>query len=379
MVRMDSDVHDVPGVDVSRENEVAHQGAALVEGPQRERAGLGDLGCEHRARPGSRVRNRLDRLDVAEIARARAREATRSRGRPRIRKPHVDRRDRIGTVRKPVASRAWCTARGRCLGSVTEAPPPRHARGAHDTARAPSPTHTVPGSRASSSGGTRRTRDEHLAAPRVDHRKRAFAARLERLQGRYPGGAHLERHPQPPRDREADARGGEASGPRSDHEPVEIARRVARLPEELSRSSSSVRGTDWRSPSTSPSRTRALVATVVAVSNARISISLVRRRRLRPPWSSGRAGIAAHASSPCSSAVSAASILSVRVVGATCSSVTLTRAAGGRRDPRQATRRTSPPRRNTARDRPTRRPRAPRIGRGRDARHRRPRGSDDRS
>ena len=64
----DRDVHHVPGVDVPREDEVAHQLVMLVDRPERERARLRELGREHRPRPRRRVGHALDPLDRVEVA-----------------------------------------------------------------------------------------------------------------------------------------------------------------------------------------------------------------------------------------------------------------------------------------------------------------------
>src|SRR5215211_2632671 len=57
----------MPCVDVAREHEVADEGPGLVDGAERERARLGELGGEHRPRPGCGIRGALDPLDRVEV------------------------------------------------------------------------------------------------------------------------------------------------------------------------------------------------------------------------------------------------------------------------------------------------------------------------
>jgi len=63
----DGHVHDVPRVDVARDERIADELALLEVGPERDRAGLAQLGSEHRARPGRRVRGPLDLLDRVQV------------------------------------------------------------------------------------------------------------------------------------------------------------------------------------------------------------------------------------------------------------------------------------------------------------------------
>src|SRR5919109_1947469 len=65
-LRMDGDVHDVPGVDVARDDHVADQPVAF-EGAEAHRRGLRQLAREHRARPRGRIRAPLDLFDRAEV------------------------------------------------------------------------------------------------------------------------------------------------------------------------------------------------------------------------------------------------------------------------------------------------------------------------
>src|SRR4051812_13363260 len=69
VLRIDGDVHHVPGVDVARDDEVADQRTVLalrLEGAEADRARLRELACEHRAGPRRRVGTTLDLLDREE-------------------------------------------------------------------------------------------------------------------------------------------------------------------------------------------------------------------------------------------------------------------------------------------------------------------------
>jgi hypothetical protein len=72
VVGIDGDVHDVPRVDVARDDEIAVERAAVVLAVDAERtetdgARLCKLAGEHRARPRRAVRAPLDLLDRREV------------------------------------------------------------------------------------------------------------------------------------------------------------------------------------------------------------------------------------------------------------------------------------------------------------------------
>src|SRR5205823_8536271 len=63
------DVHDVPRVDVARNDQVAHQPVAVgLEGAEADRRGLDELAGEHCARPRGRIGATLDSLHGPEVA-----------------------------------------------------------------------------------------------------------------------------------------------------------------------------------------------------------------------------------------------------------------------------------------------------------------------
>ena len=118
-----------------------------------------------------------------------------------------------------------------------------------------------------------RAENEDLAAASVDDRVDAFLRTRKRLQGRDAGDRQLEREPETLRDREADPRARKTSGPVPTTSASRSAGEASAFRSSSSTSSNKVRGTDVRSPSTRPSSTSALVATSVAVSKARRSIT----------------------------------------------------------------------------------------------------------
>src|SRR5262249_8242858 len=71
VVRIDGDVHHVPRVDVTRDDEIADERAVLAprfEGAEADRARLRELAGEHRAGPRRRIRATLDLLNLEEVA-----------------------------------------------------------------------------------------------------------------------------------------------------------------------------------------------------------------------------------------------------------------------------------------------------------------------
>src|SRR5205085_3162845 len=66
VLRVDGDVHHVPGVDIAGVDDVADELVAL-ERAEADRRALRGLGGEHRAGPGRLVRALLDLLDLGEV------------------------------------------------------------------------------------------------------------------------------------------------------------------------------------------------------------------------------------------------------------------------------------------------------------------------
>src|SRR5262249_19337324 len=79
VVGIDRDVHDVPGVDIPRIDDVADQLVAL-ERAEADRRSLRELGGEHRARPRRPVGALLDLLDLGQVADRQAPDLDRERG-----------------------------------------------------------------------------------------------------------------------------------------------------------------------------------------------------------------------------------------------------------------------------------------------------------
>ena len=123
-------------------------------------------------------------------------------------------------------------------------------------------------------GGIDRSRSGHedLAAAGVDHGEHTGAAGRERVERRDACRADLERQGETARDGEPDPGAREAPGPGADDDALEVGRESRRpRRSSASTSSSSVDARETLSPRTSSPSTSALVATSVAVSNARIS------------------------------------------------------------------------------------------------------------
>ena len=107
--------------------------------------------------------------------------------------------------------------------------------------------------------------------PRVHDRQRAGRAGGERVERRDARDRQLERQRQPARRREAEPQPGEAPGPGADDDPGQLRALGAARAQQLVGVLEHATARETRSPSTSPSRTSALVAALVAVSNASVS------------------------------------------------------------------------------------------------------------
>ena len=159
--------------------------------------------------------------------------------------------------RRPGISRAACLE----LGAVEDCPV-AHVASARPRRAAASGLSTT---------GDAALQRKDLAPPAVDHGHGPGRARGQGVQRRNTCDRSAERKREGPRGDEADAQAGVAPGP----VPTAIASTASgSSPASATSACASSRtrtGLDARSPTTSPSRTRALVATSVAVSNARIS------------------------------------------------------------------------------------------------------------
>ena len=271
---IDGDVHHVPGVDVAGQHEVADESLVGVDGRDRERALLGQLAGEHRARPRRRVRGPLDLLDRVEVGELEPPQREAHAGptashRARGRRPA--RRRRPG--RRSVASEACSDARGTWSSESsggTSAPRAVEklavAAGAVADAERSRREDDVLGRTASGPGTNTSPRRASMTG------KAPLVGSGERVERRDAGHREIEREREAARDGEADPRAGEAAGPGSDDDRGEIGgRRRRAASRSASTSARSACGRVVRSPRVSPSATSALVARSVAVSNARIS------------------------------------------------------------------------------------------------------------
>src|SRR5438128_4903025 len=288
--RRDRDVHHVPRVDVPGDDQVPEQNACpRVESAERERRRLRQLAGEHRARPRRRVGRALDRFDRVEIAQLEPPELEAVVA-------HFDtvvsasgsRRYRGSTASagpKSRASCAWNRARGRWRsspsGGISAPAASRMAR----YRTAPFPTHTVPAPRrrsagASTRGSPSRTKTSRRRASITGVAPGAPAASAARVDTPATGSSSASASPR--------AVASPTRTPVKLPGPIPTAS-ASRSPwcappwrSRASTSSSSVTARDTRSPRTSPSATSALVATSVAVSNARISIRDRHDSRIAP-------------------------------------------------------------------------------------------------
>ena len=121
LVRVDGDVHHVPGIDVAGDDQVADERAVLpfrLERTEADRARLRELAREHRARPRRRVRTALDLLDVEEVVERQSTQLDR-RHRRFLSASGTRRYSGSSSSTEPgsPASAAWKRARGRCRSS----------------------------------------------------------------------------------------------------------------------------------------------------------------------------------------------------------------------------------------------------------------------
>ena len=262
----DRDVHHMPGVHVAGEDEVAltsDSSTAPSEGRTGFAGSVANIERDHGV--GYDALDPLDRVEIGELE---ATPSWPSREPPlRVRRTHVDRLDRVhepeGRGERRVEDGArdvarigvgWDDASVRLEnrpvphGTVAEAQAPVGGRVLR--LRRPAPGRTSP-RRASITG-------------RASSSPAASASSVDTPAPSIPSEAS-------PRATMADSRAREASRPVPMTEASMSAGRADAWRRSASTSSNSVAGREVRSPSTSPSPTSALVATSVAVSNARMS------------------------------------------------------------------------------------------------------------